>query len=132
MASKIVLTDAQIQEAINLRQVGSNMEEIADRLEISRSTLYNILDRNPKLAASLTKAKAGFKTSLRRKLVEKALEGDTKVLVHMSRSILKNIESQKIEAKIQVSELSDEELEKSVMEILARERGEDDECEDND
>jgi predicted DNA-binding protein (UPF0251 family) len=116
--SKVVLTAVQEQEAIRLRQVGSNMTEIADRLMVSRATLYNILDRNPKFADSLVKAKAGFKTSLRSKLAELALAGDTKILIHLSRSVLKNVESQKIEATVDIGNLSDIELEEAVKKIL--------------
>ena len=72
----VVLTDKQKAEVQTLAAV-LTQEQIADYLGISRSTFYQILERDEEVSAQYKKGKAKAVGSVAQSLVQKALAGDT-------------------------------------------------------
>jgi predicted DNA-binding protein YlxM (UPF0122 family) len=52
---EIELTDAQIKLAHELLKVGASIKEVAANLEIGRTTLYEIIERDAKFANTIKK-----------------------------------------------------------------------------
>lgn len=112
-----------------LFEQGATIQEVSDWLGINPSTFYELKKRDEDFANEVSRSKALYKQSIRRSLTTLLKGNNPQVAIHLSKSVLRNIESQKIDANINVSEMSDTELEEAVRKILAK--GENDGTGDN-
>lgn len=94
--SKIDITSAKALDLFyDLNRIQCTNEEIAAIFKCSEQTVRNWL-KTDKLAKLAAAGRADGMQSLRRSLIHAALDGDSRVLVHVSKSMLKNVEVSKL------------------------------------
>lgn len=119
MATIITLSSDQVVLACSLAEKGSTKAEIADRLSISRTTLYNIFDRDPVFKALLDQSYAKLNISIREALMTLVTAGDVRAIIHASKSILGNTEKKQVDhTVVGGTEMSDEQLKAYALNIL--------------
>ena len=119
MATLITLTPEQVVLACELAEKGSTKAEIADRLSISRTTLYNIFDRDPATKALIDQSYAKQHITIREALMALVGEGDVRAVIHASKAILGNQEKQQVDhSVVGGTEMSDEQLKAYALNIL--------------
>lgn len=119
MATLVTLTPEQVLLACSLAEKGTTKAEIADRLSISRTTLYNIFDRDPVFKALLDQSYAKQKITIREALMALVNSGDVRAIIHASKSILGNTEKKQVDHTVMGgTEMSDIELKAMALNIL--------------
>jgi hypothetical protein len=92
-----ILIDVEL--CYKLARIQCTIPEICDIAGVSNGSFYNYCKAHPEFAKELKKARADGKVSLRRQLYIQAMKPkpDSRILVHVSKAILNNQETEKVD-----------------------------------
>lgn len=113
-------SEAEMTIMMDLFAKGSTDLEVIEFLDCCETTFYELKKRDAKFAGKVKRSKALYKQCIRRSLYELLEANDRAVAIHLSKAVLGNNEKQVIDAKVDMSDITDEELEEQVLEIINR------------
>lgn len=98
-------------------RLSPNLKDTADFFDVSEDKIEDTIKKHFGLSFPEFRDKNAVhsRMGIKRKMIEKALSGDNTMLIWLSKNMLGM--SDKVETKLDVSSMSDEELEKKIKEL---------------